>query len=229
MATVTRQDQQTAEVTVVRGVPFRAYLRMVRHPENSHLRMVYYDGTLEIVSPIFFAHEWSSRRFSMIVLAVARSLGLRMSGTGGLTIARSGDEPTKGVGKEPDQAFYLHSRDRVPWNRKLDLNAGDSPPDLWIEVDHRASSRGRFPVYARLGVPEVWQYRVERKSIKFFQLVEETYLPLEHSLALPVLTPARVLEMMQAGEAMEETDFLTFLEAWVPAMIARAANEPTPE
>ena len=229
MGTVTEQEQQTTDVTVLRGVPFRAYLRMVRHPENSHLRMVYHDGTLEIVSPIYFAHEWSSRRFSMIVLAVARALGLRISGTGGLTITRSGDEPTKGVGKEPDQAFYIRALVRVPWNRKVDLNEGDSPPDLWIEVDHRASSQGRLPVYARLGVPEVWQYRVERKSIKFFQLVEENYLPLERSLVLPVLTPARVLEIMGAGEEMEESDFLTFLDEWIPAMIARAADEPRPE
>ena len=226
MATITQQEQQTDAVTVLRGVPFRAYLRMIAHPENRHLRMAYHDGTLEIVSPIQYPHEGASRCFSLLVVVVARALGLRCVGSGSMTIHRTGEGATKGVGKEPDQGFYLASIDRFPRERQLDLNAGDPPPDLWIEVDNRVSSRGRLPIYARLGVPEVWQYRVAKKTLKFWRLDDGKYVAVQQSLALPVLTPDRVREAIVAGENMADTEFLTFLEGWVPAMIAQAANDP---
>ena len=223
MATVT--TRLDLDVTTLRGVPYRMYTRLLRNPENRHLRMAYHDGTLEIVSPISYAHEGASRRLSLIVLIVAKALGLRANGTGGLTIHRGGDGPVKGAGKEPDQAFYIGSLDRFPFQRNLDLDAGDPPPDLWIEVDHRASSQGRLPIYARLGVPEVWQYRVNRRTIKFLRLADGAYEPIDRSLALPVLTPSRVLEALRVGEEMAETDFFDYLRQWAPDIIARAAND----
>lgn len=229
MATVTRQDLQNPDVTILRGVPFRAYLRMIAHPANRHLRMAYHDGTLEIMSPIQFPHEGASRRFSLLVVFVARALGLRCLGSGSMTIHRKSEGLTKGVGKEPDQGFYLASIERFPRERTLDLVAGDPPPDFWVEVDHRASSKGRMPIYARLGVPEVWKYQVAQGSLRFFRLVDEKYVALERSLALPVLTRARVLEAITIGASMADTEFLTFLEGWVPAMMAQAAADPRPD
>jgi len=222
MATVTRHNP---DVRVLQGITFKTYVRMIRHPGNRHLRMAYHNGTLEIVSPIHYAHEGASRRLSLIVLIVAKALGLRANGTGSLTIHRAGDGPVKGVGKEPDQAFYIGSLNRFPYKRNLDLKAGDPPPDLWIEVDHRVSSRGRLPVYATLGVPEVWQYRVSRRTIKFLRLGEGVYRPIDQSLSLPVLTPSRVLEAMSAGEEMAETDFMDYLQNWAAELIVHEGDD----
>jgi hypothetical protein len=66
-------------------------------------------------------------------------------------------------------------------------------------VDNRGSSRGRLPVYAALGVPEVWRYRVRRGELRFVRLVDGAYEPLDRSLALPMLTPALVLEALALG------------------------------
>ena len=228
MATVTPVEQQASQVTVLRGVSFHAYLRMIQHPDNRHLRMAYYDGTLEIVAPILYLHEGPSLRFLYLVMAVSRALGLRCVGSGSMTIHRKEEGVAKGVGKEPDQGFYIRSIDRFPRERALDLNAGDPPPDLWVEVDNRVSSRGRMPVYARLGTPEVWQYRVARKSLRFWHLVDGKYVAAKQSLALPILTLERVMEAIVPGSPMADTEFLDFLDAWVPALIARAAAEDTP-
>ena len=231
MDTVTQAESTTRkdEVCILHGVPFKFYARLTRHPENSHLRMAYYDGTLEIVSPTYHAHEGASRRLSLIITLVARALGLRYNGTGSLTIHRAGDGPNQGVGKEPDLGFYIGSVNRFPMHRELDLNAGDPPPDLWVEVDHRASSRARLPIYAQLGVPEVWQYRVLRKTIKVMQLIDGKHQSGERSLSLPLLTPQRVFEALAAGETLAESDFVDWLQLWIPAIIARSATDAQPE
>ncbi len=227
MATVATQEE--SGVTVLHGVSYKTYGRLLRNPNNRHLRMAYHDGTLEIVSPILYAHEGASRRFSLLVILVGKALRLRFSGTGSLTIRRGGDGPNEGVGKEPDQGFYFGSWDRFPTKRNLDIDAGDPPPDLWIEVDHRVSSSGRLPIYDRLGVPEVWQYRVARQTVQFLQLVEGTYRPIDRSLALPILSPSLVVEAVVADEEMSESDYFDYLQAWIPQMIARQAEEPRPE
>ena len=226
MGTTAERDLDLSEPVLLAGVTYQNYLRWSRHPKNRHLRMAYRDGTLEISSPVLFAHEGPSRRFSLLIIMLARTLQKRVEGTGSLSIHRQGSGGKKGVGRVPDQGFYLGSVDRFPRNRTVNLDAGDPPPDLWIEVDDCLSVKGPLSAYAYLGVPEVWQYRVSHRSLQFWGLVDGQYLPLEQSLPLPILTTSRVLEAIGPGQEMIESDFLIFLEGWIPAMIARAANDP---
>ncbi|MBX6314442.1 MAG: Uma2 family endonuclease [Isosphaeraceae bacterium] len=67
----------------------------------------------------------------------------------------------RGSGKEPDESFYFAHEGRIHDKDQIDLTV-DPPPDSWIEVDQRGSSRGRLPLYARRSVSEVWRYRVRR-------------------------------------------------------------------
>ena len=226
MATISRREP---DVRVIGGISYKSYVRMIYHPTNRHIRMGYHNGTLEIVSPIYFAHEGASRKLSYILTSVAEALNLPYHGTGGTTWHRAGDGPFKGVGKEPDQGFFLGSVARFPFDREPSINAGDPPPDLWVEVDHRVSSRGRLPVYAELGVPEVWQYRVNRKKLRILRLVDGSYQPTKRSLALPILTNDRILEALALGEEQIESEFVRRLRAWIPGLIARAANDPLPD
>lgn len=216
MATVTRQF---SHVTVLRRIPYKLYAQLADSPQNSHLRMAYHDGTLEIVSPILHEHEKGSRRLSTIVTTVAERLGLTYEGVGSTTFRRSGGGTFKGKGKESDEGFYLASVGRLPRNRNPDLDAGDPPPDLWIEVDNRVSSKGRLPVYAALGVPEVWRYRVRSKTLQFLRLIGDSFVPIERSLSLPPLTPALVLEALALGENLVESEWVPLLRDWVARTI----------
>ncbi len=214
MATVTKRGTQEAAAAVLHGVSYREYARLTRLDANRHLRMAYYDGTLEIMSPGMHEHEQPSRRISTIITSVADVLNLPYNGTGSFTVRRQGDGPRKGTGREADQSFYFASVDRLPMDREPSLDAGDPPPDLWVEVDNRSSSRTRLPTYARLGIPEVWQYRVESKQIRFLRLENIQYLSLEQSLALPVLTPALVEEALRHGATMIESHWVRWLREW---------------
>jgi Uma2 family endonuclease len=62
----------------------------------------------------------------------------------------------------------------------IDLNS-DPPPDLVLEIDITSKSLDRLPIYARLGVPEVWRY--DQKQLRLYQLVSGMYVEIETSLA----------------------------------------------
>lgn len=213
MATVPQQQREGA-AAVIHGVSYKEYARLTRLDANRHLRMAYFDGTLEIMSPELREHEVHSRRINSVITTVADVLDLPYSGTGSATFRRQGDGPRKGTGREADQSFYFQNVERLPRDRDPDLNAGDPPPDLWVEVDHRSSSRSRLPTYARLGIPEVWQYRAETAMIRFLRLEGATYARIDRSLALPVLTPALVVEALNHGRELIESVWVRWLRQW---------------
>jgi Uma2 family endonuclease len=213
MATVTRKPR--SGVVVLRQVPYEYYVQLTNASANRHLRMAYHDGTLEIVSPGLRQHEEPSVWFRWIVAAICRHRRIRFKCTAGTTFRRGGGAPLKGSGKEADESYYLANVGRLPVGRDPDLEAGDPPPDLWIEVDHRVSSKGRLPVYAKLGVPEVWRYRSKSKKLEFLRLVDGSYETIDQSLGLPMLTPSLALEALALGENADDLDLMDRLDDWV--------------
>ena len=162
MRTMASIQLDTRLVFPLRGVSYDFYEEVRRAPGNYHVRMTYHDGTLEIMSPQY-RHEKYSRRIGFIVLAVTSLLGITCEGAGSTTFKRRGQGRKRGWGKEPDQSFYMASALKIRGKDEIDLEV-DPPPDLWIEVDHRGSLRGRLPLYAALGVPEVWRFHPARRA-----------------------------------------------------------------
>jgi Uma2 family endonuclease len=102
---------------------------------------------------------------------------------------------------------------RLEPKSQLDLDV-DRPPDLAIEIDNSRNSTTSLPVYARLGVPEVWRYKPREKTLWFGRLVGDHYEPIERSLNLPRLTPALVVQALQEAGRLGETDWKPWLRAW---------------
>jgi len=209
--------------TVLYRVPYETYVQLCEEPANFHLRMTFYDGTLEIMAPRFI-HEQPSSRIGMLIRAVTCELEIPCTGAGSTTFKRRGkvfdpaeaNAKLKGKGKEPDESFYITNEAFLRGKTKLDLDAGDLPPDLWIEVDNRSSSRGRLPLYAELGVPEVWRFRVRSGRLWLGRLIEgSSYEAIDRSLALPMLTPAVVLEALAMCEGLSESAWDRRLRDWV--------------
>lgn len=222
-----RSRRRSSAVTMLRGISYEDYVRIRDVPANGHLRMAYHDGTLEIMSPENL-HEVPSRRIGLVIYEVAMGLGISCSGTGSTTFRLRGEEVKKGKGKEPDESFYFTNEARIldRTESPIDLDAGDPPPDLWIEIDNRASSAGKLPIYAALGVPEVWRYRSRRRVLWFGRRVEDRYEPIERSLSLPMLTPALVLKALALGEGKSEIAWGIELREWVRATLGAAGNSP---
>jgi Uma2 family endonuclease len=199
----------------LRGIRYQDYVRLRDEPRNDHLRMTYHDGTLELMSPEA-RHETPARRFAIIIHEVTTEFELPCTPTGGATFRRgSARKSMKGAGREPDESFYLTNESRIIGKSIIDLDHGDPPPDLWIEVDNRVSSRGKLPVFADLGVPEVWRYRVKQNSLWFGRLVEGRYEPIDRSVALPMLTTALVLEALNMSAGVSGPVWGRRLRAWI--------------
>jgi len=65
----------------------------------------------------------------------------------------------------------------------------DPPPDLVIEVDITRSSLNRFPIFAAVGVPEVWRFDGDR--VTMYCLEGGRYSQIETSLVLAPLTASQ--------------------------------------
>jgi Uma2 family endonuclease len=200
---------------VLRGVRYGTYLALRNEPANDGLRMTYYDGTLEIMSPELI-HEMPSHRISTFMAVLSEELDIAIQGAGSTTFKR-GEKRAK-QGKAPDQCFYFANAERIVHNQRINLDR-DPPPDLWVEVDYRSSASGRSPLYAALGVPEVWQLRATSNRLRFLRLADDRtkYEPIERSLSLPMLTPALVLEALALGEGQLESSWIKALRGWVRA------------
>lgn len=95
------------------------------------------------------------------------------------------------------------------------------PPGLVIEVDNTGDAKSALPTYARIGVPEVWIYKVREKSLWFGRLAGKAYEKIERSIHLPRLTPMLVLEALDARAGkMGNLEWLDWLDTWAQALPA---------
>jgi len=210
---------------VLEGIPWDLYVSLRDLDNNQHLRMAYHDGTLEIMAPEYI-HETDARRLGTFVIVLAEVLDIDCTGARSTTLRLGGEEPGKGSAKEPDESFYIASEPLVRTNRKIDLTV-DPPPDLAIEVDNTRDSAGKLPIYAALGVPEVWRYDVNTEVLWFGRLRNDgTYAPIERSACLPMLTPALVLDGLRLGAGMSESRWMGRLRDWVRDELAPPAGPP---
>jgi Uma2 family endonuclease len=150
MATVLSPPE---ERTILHDVSWETYESLLAdHLDRSAPRFTYDQGVLEIMSPSS-EHEEISDLIKQMVYTLAGEMNLDIRGFGSTTFRR---EDIK-RGFEPDACFYIQSVDRIKGVTKLDL-ATQPPPDLVVEIDITHPSLDKFPIYAQVGVPEVWRY-----------------------------------------------------------------------
>ncbi len=203
-------------VVVLRGIRYRDYVALCESPGNEHVRMAYHNGILEIMSPSN-RHDQPSRRFCVLLSVLCEELDIDFEMVGSTTFRKGEPDERKGHGKEPDEAFYFANVARIiDADKEISLEH-DPPPDLWVEIDNRSSSHSKLPLYAALGVPEVWRYRVATNRLWFGKRTADgsTYEPIEHSLSLPMLTPALTLEALALGKGFSVAAWTKRLRSWV--------------
>ena len=105
-------------------------------------------------------------------------------------------------GAEPDACYYVRSADRIIGKRTIDLES-DPPPDVVVEIDVTNESLSKFPIYAALSVPEIWQY--DGKTAQFYELAGERYRQTSESRFLPRLTPAMLAEALEHSKTAGQT------------------------
>lgn len=179
--------------------------------EHPVLRMTYYRGTLELMTPLS-DHERFSWTLGRLVAALTEELGMEIFGVKSTTWRSELDA----VGKEADQSFYIQNEAIVRNKLKIDLTI-DPPPDLAIEIDTTHSSIDKMAVYAGLKVPEVWRFKNGKITINI--LTDAGYVESETSLAFGEFPVKELVRFMQLGSEKGENARLREFREWVRSIL----------
>jgi Uma2 family endonuclease len=167
----------TVEHAVLRGVTWETYATLRDDPENDHARMTFRRGVLEIMTLSFF-HELVAQIINRLVCTWTEEHRVEIASCGSMTCQR---EDLK-LGLEPDQGYYISHEAITRGRKELNLR-DDPPPDLVIEVDHTNKSLKKLPIYAEMGVPEIWRW--EQETVIVYRLNDGEYAESPVSECLP--------------------------------------------
>ena len=168
--------------------------------EAPALRLSYNDGVMQIMT-VSFEHEYFSACLDHLMAVVRLVLGVKLLAFGRATMKR----PQKHKGAEPDACFYVTNADALGSRFRLDLDT-DPPPDIVVEVDVRHESKSKFPIYAALGVPELWHY--DGALVEIYQLQAGQYATVAASPALPILTSQTLTDFLARCQDENQSDAL---------------------
>ena len=161
--------------------------------EKRNTRIVYYRGTLEIMSPLAI-HERPHRIIADIVKALLDGQERDWEDFGSTTLKRP-----EVAGVEPDTCLYIQNVDRVQGCTDLNLD-NYPPPDLAIEAD--VTSITAISAYQAMRVPEIWVYRNHTLKINLLEsdrYVEALTSPTFPDLPIPTLIPQLVQQAINQG------------------------------
>ena len=175
--------------------------------ESRAARMAYDNGTLEIMTPLP-EHEYYKKALSNAVEDIAIELSLKYETFGSTTWKRESEL----AGVEADDCFYFQNEAAVRGKLDLDL-LQDPPPDLALEIDITSKSLNRFPIYARLGVPEIWFY--DSSKLKIYHLHNGEYRESTISLIFPNLPVQELPQLIEKHRAEGRIAIRQAVQQWV--------------
>jgi Uma2 family endonuclease len=180
-----------ADRVILHNISWEQYEKLLDDlGDRTSARIAYDNGTLEIMTPLP-EHEYFKEAIGDAVKDAAEELEINYEPYGSTTWRKQ----VKLAGAEPDNCFYFQNEAIVRGRLDLDLGRGDPPPDLVLEIDMTSKSLDRFPIYARLGVPELWCY--DAGVLKIYHLQDSEYIEARDSLALPRLPIHELPELIE--------------------------------
>ena len=87
------------------------------------------------------------------------------------------------------------------------------PPDLAINVEISQSSVKKTPIYAALGVRELWRY--DGRTLRIFELVGGQYQGREGSVCFPSFLVAKAQEVLREVGEVDDMTFRRNFRGWV--------------
>jgi Uma2 family endonuclease len=198
-ASLKEKTTMTAEIPVLlEGVSWQTYESLLNDYANrSTPRLTYDRGTLEIMSPLR-RHEKTNRSLEMLVEIVTEEWSIETENVGSTTFKRADLER----GFEPDTAFYISHATAVADLEEINLTGGDPPPDLVIEIDITSPLLDRMPVFAEVGVSEVWRW--QSGTLTIFVLEDGAYQSAIDSRVLPALSVSAINTLLRQRETLRQ-------------------------
>lgn len=201
-ASATSGLNEAASAVVFHGKTWADYMALLKIAGDGPVRVNYDRGSMQVRMPSR-RHERDAYFLARIVDTLTEELDVRMQPGGETTHHREDLDR----GAEPDQCYWLNEHAGYMVGRdELDLTT-DPPPDLIIEVDVAASAVPRLPIFAALGVPEVWH--VAEHRLRFLRLQPDgEFLPQPNSRAFPMLTVEYLSALLERARVEDGLSWL---------------------
>ncbi len=197
--------------TLLYNIGWDTYKRLLRdHADAGSPRFTYDRGTLEITSPLP-EHERFNRALQLLLPVLAGELGIEIYSLGSTTFDR--EDLQRGF--EADSCFYVQNAQRVQGRERIDLQV-DPPPDLVIEIDITHPSLDKLPIYAQIGVPEVWCFDGER--LRILVLENDGYADSPRSRALPPVTVQGLTALLPASIGSGDIAWIRQARTWAQTL-----------
>jgi len=195
------------DCVILLHVKWDTYEHLLGDDEERRIpRMTYDHGVLELVTPSK-PHEVDAATITRIVDIVAAVLGIPIQSTASTTFRRQDLER----GFEPDASFYIQNEPRVRNRRQVDLTV-DPPPDVVLEMEMSRSALDKLPLFASMGIPEVW--RCDGQRVTILLLEQDGYRESSSSQSLPVLTSEDLTRFLAESRTMLSPDWFQAVSDW---------------
>ncbi len=188
MATLTLPS----DTVILPGVSWEEYERLSdENPPTRGRRLTFDRGVLQIMT-LSAGHEYPSAIVSQLVEAIAELLDLEVCESGSTTFRREDLEK----GFEADTSFYFRNVRGMQGREVIDLTV-DPPPDLVVEIDITHGTLDKLPLFAAVGVAEVWRYDGSKEALEFLRLDAGSYVSVARSGWLDPLTPEVATDLLR--------------------------------
>ncbi|MGK7925808.1 MAG: Uma2 family endonuclease [Spirulina sp.] len=204
--------QQKADRVLLYNLSWQQFENLLLDLGESRNRRIAYDaGTLEIMTPLP-EHEYYREAISDAIKDIADELDIDYESYGSTTWRKE----LKKAGLEPDNCFYFQNEALVRGKLEFDLER-DPPPDLALEIDLTSKSLDRFPIYQRLGVPEIWCY--EEGKLRIYTLQTGQYRNVEYSPIFPQLPLRDLPQLIESYRLQGRRTLRRAVREWVRGWI----------
>lgn len=192
---------------LLENVSWELYEKLLSEVGDHPLRMTYDDGRLEIMSPLP-EHEDVKILIHDLIRALTEEFNITVKSLGSTTFRRQ--DLAKGL--EPDQCYYFKHEAKMRGRKRINLKK-DPAPELAIEIDITSPSLPRQPVYAKLGVNEIWRYN--GKTLECLELANNEYRARKTSRIFSTLTVSDLTRFIKQLPTQEENSILRAFRQWV--------------
>jgi Uma2 family endonuclease len=200
---------EPGEVIDLQDVSWETYEAFLFETQELHVQTTYDNGRMVIMSPMLPKHEWTKRRIGRLIEMATLEWGIPVFSLASTTWKRR--DLRKGI--EADECYYIQNEAKVRSRDDLDLKR-DPPPDLAVEVEVTNSPIKRLPIYAGLGVNEVWHCK--GLSVRFLKLgTDGQYHPVDRSEALPRIASADIERFLGMFKTMDENSIMRAFQNWL--------------
>ncbi len=152
--------------------------------EHRSSKIAYNNHKLEIMTPLP-EHESNKLFITNFIEILLEELNIEFYPLGSTTFKNK----LMQSGIEPDNCFYIENEALIRGKERLDLTI-DPCPDLALEID--ITSRSHRDIYAKLGVPELWQFD-HQANLQINVLKDGFYQPVEFSTHFPKFPLKKVI------------------------------------